>query len=334
MSEETLENLVKEAISYADGFLTFAFQGGEPTLTGLDFYKKAVDFEKKYNDKGLTIENTIQTNGLLIDDEWAEFLHENNFLVGLSLDGPKKLNDGARVDVSGNGTFEGIMDTVNLLRRYNVDFNILTVVTDEISKKASYLYKFYKKNKFPYVQLIPCMDEAGRNDEIHSNPYAVTPFGYGKFLCELFDLWYADFVNGEIMDIRIFSNLAQMAVGYPAEECGMNGFCTCYFAVEGDGSVYPCDFYCMDEWRLGEVSDSFSKLYGSDKAKQFVQSSAHTSDECRHCPYFKLCRGGCRRWREPFSDGKPGLNYLCEGYKIFFEHTLERIMLLGKTIKS
>jgi uncharacterized protein len=334
MSEETLENLVKEAISYADGFLTFAFQGGEPTLAGLDFYKRAVDFQKKYNHKGLIMENTIQTNGILIDDEWAEFLHENNFLVGLSLDGPKKLNDAARVDASGHGTFEGIMSAVNLLRQYKVDFNILTVVTDEISKKASYLYKFYKRNNFPYVQLIPCMDEEGRNKEVHSNPYSITPVGYGRFLCELFDLWYEDFVKGEIMDIRMFSNLAQMAAGYPAEECGMNGCCTCYFAVEGDGSVYPCDFYCMDEWKLGEVRDSFSKLYGSDKAKKFVQSSVHTSEECSHCQYFKLCRGGCRRWREPFSDGNPGLNYLCEGYKMFFEHTYERIIWLGKTIED
>jgi uncharacterized protein len=334
MSDETLENLVREAISYADGSLTFAFQGGEPTLAGLDFYKKAVGLQKKYNDKKLKIENTIQTNGLLIDEEWAKFLYENDFLVGLSLDGPKKLNDAARVDISGNGTFEKNMDTVNLLRHYKVDFNILTVVTDEISKKASYLYKFYKRNNFPYVQLIPCMDEKGRNEGTHNNPYAVTPPGYGKFLCELFDLWYDDFIKGDIMDIRIFSNLAQMAAGYPAEECGMNGCCTCYFAVEGDGSVYPCDFYCMDEWRLGEVSDSFDKLYGGDKAGQFVQSSNHTLDECRRCQYFSLCRGGCRRWREPFVDGKPGLNYLCDGYKIFFEHTFERIIWLGKTIDN
>jgi uncharacterized protein len=332
MTEETLEILVREAIAYAEGTLTFAFQGGEPTLAGLDFFQKAVAFQKKYNDRNLTIENTLQTNGILLDEEWAVFLHENHFLVGLSLDGPKKLHDTARVDVKGQGTFERLMQTVALLKKYQVDFNIVTVVTSETAKNASYLYKFYKRNRFPYVQLIPCMDEIGRTSQTEHNSYAVEPEAYGKFLCEIFDLWYEDFVRGEIMDIRMFSNLAQMAVGYLPEECGMNGCCSCYFVVEGDGSVYPCDFYCMDEWRLGKVGEAFQSMYNSEKAQQFLKVSTFIAKECRSCPYFSLCRGGCRRWREPFVDEKPGLNYLCEGYRIFYEHTWGRIQRLGRTI--
>lgn len=335
MKEETLETLVREAIAYADGSLTFAFQGGEPTLAGLDFFQKAVELQQKYNNKKLQIENTIQTNGLLIDEKWARFLGEHRFLVGLSLDGPKKMHDRYRNDAAGQDTFARIMHSVQLLEQYHVDYNVVTVVTNDTAKQASFLYKFWKRNHYPFVQFIPCMDEIKRQDGTQERSiYAVEPEQYGKFLCELFDLWYADFVAGEAMDIRMFSNLAQMAAGYPAEECGMNGCCNCYFVVEGDGSVYPCDFYCMDAWKLGNVNDGFVQMKTSEKAKAFVEASRPVCAACQECPYFSLCRGGCRRWREPFVDGKPGLNQLCPAYRMFFAHASERMERLGVYIRQ
>jgi anaerobic sulfatase maturase len=335
MKEETLETLVREAIAYADGSLTFAFQGGEPTLAGLDFFQKAVELQQKYNNKKLQIENTIQTNGLLIDEKWARFLGEHRFLVGLSLDGPKKMHDRYRKDAGGQDTFARIMHSVQLLEQYHVDYNVVTVVTNDTAKQASFLYKFWKRNHYPFVQFIPCMDEIKRQDGTQEcSIYAVEPEQYGKFLCELFDLWYADFVAGETMDIRMFSNLAQMAAGYPAEECGMNGCCNCYFVVEGDGSVYPCDFYCMDAWKLGTVKDGFVQMKTSEKAKAFVEASRPVCATCHECPYFSLCRGGCRRWREPFVDGKPGLNQLCSAYRMFFAHAAERMERLGVYIRQ
>ena len=335
MSGTILESLIKNAIDYADDYLTFAFQGGEPTLIGIDFYRKAIELQQKYlkeSNKKLMIENTLQTNGVLIDEEWAQFFRDNHFLVGLSLDGPRKLHDMARSDVKGDGTFERVMGTVSLFRQYGVKFNILSVVTEETTKKASALYHFYKRNKFEYIQLIPCMDEVNRNEDRKVNPYAVTPEAYGHFLSEIFDLWYEDFKNGQIIDIRMFSNLAQMSIGYPAEECGMNGCCNCYFVVEGDGSVYPCDFYCMDEYRLGDIGTSFKTLYVSDKAKNFMSATDKVEQECKDCEYYRLCRGGCRRWREHAKTEQLGLNYLCPGYKKFFAHTQDRILKLGKTI--
>lgn len=335
MKEETMETLVREAIAYADGSLTFAFQGGEPTLAGLDFFQKAVELQQKYNNKKLQIENTIQTNGLLIDEKWARFLGEHRFLVGLSLDGPKKMHDRYRKDAGGQDTFARIMHSVQMLEQYHVDYNVVTVVTNDTAKQASFLYKFWKRNHYPFVQFIPCMDEIKRQDGTQERSiYAVEPEQYGKFLCELFDLWYADFAAGETMDIRMFSNLAQMAAGYPAEECGMNGCCNCYFVVEGDGSVYPCDFYCMDEWKLGTVNDGFVQMKTSEKAKAFVEASRPVCAACQECPYFSLCRGGCRRWREPFVDGKPGLNQLCSAYRMFFAHAAERMERLGVYIRQ
>lgn len=342
MSDETLEALIVQAFAYADGFVSFAFQGGEPTLAGLRFFKRVAALQKKYNTKHITIENTIQTNGILINDEWAEFLAENHFLVGLSLDGPKKIHDHYRQDTNGQGTFDRVMNAVKLLEQYRVPYNILTVVTNETAEKASYLYKFYKRNHFEYVQFIPCMDETGRKADTVSGISGQTEYcpasivrnaeQYGRFLNEMFDLWYEDYMRGEQMDIRMFSNLAQMAAGYPAEECGMNGCCSCYFVVEGDGSVYPCDFYCMDQWKLGMVADGFHTLIGSERAEKFLRVSHHVSDKCKACAYFSLCRGGCRRWREPIVDGTLGLNALCSAYEIFFEHTRERIEKLGQCI--
>ena len=331
MSEETLEKLVKQAVLYAEGSLTFAFQGGEPMLAGLAFYEKAVALQEQYKKPGLQIENTIQTNGLLIDDKWAAFFKEHHFLVGLSLDGPKKIHDEYRKDCQGNGTFERVMNAVSTLRKYQVDFNIVSVITGLSQEKASYLYKFYKRNQFPYIQFIPCMDEEKRFDGTEKeHTFSITPQGYGKFMCELFDLWYEDFKHGEQMDIRMFSNLAQMTIGYPPEECGMNGCCNCYFVVEGNGDIYPCDFYCMDEWKLGTVSDSFQEMYESRLAQQFVERSKPLHEKCKQCPYLSLCRGGCCRFRE--AGGQVGLHKLCPAYEIFFEHTQDRLQKLGKYI--
>lgn len=346
MTEETLEELIVQAIDYAEDYVVFAFQGREPTLAGISFFERVLELQKRYSKKGLTIENTIQTNGMLIDEEWAEFLAKNRFLVGLSLDGPKKIHDLYRKDIKGEDTFERVMRTVTLFEEYQVEYNIVSVITNEAAKKASYLYKFYKRNHFSYVQFIPCMDEQSRKTlpPVHNDKEAKADNGsarkdtflnaewYGKFLCELFDLWYDDFCKGEKMDIRMFSNLAQMAAGYPAEECGMNGHCTCYFVVEGDGSVYPCDFYCMDEWKLGTIRDSFAALADSQRAKQFVEQSYQKAKECGECPYVSLCRGGCRRWREQTGSKADSINYLCRAYKLFFEHSWERIHKLGQYI--
>lgn len=348
MSDETLEALVKNAFDYVSpkttehgkgkaehSFVSFAFQGGEPTLAGLDFFRKVVSLQEQYNDGTIQVENTLQTNGMLIDEEWAKFFAEHNFLVGLSLDGPKKLHDEYRVDVMGKPTFERIMHTVELFQKYHVDFNVLTVVTEQTAQKASYLYKFYKRNLFQFVQLIPCMDEPERFTETGQNsPFAVTPESYGKFLCEFFDLWYQDFMQGMNMEVRMFSNLAQMAAGYQAEECGMQGHCSCYFVVEGDGSVYPCDFYCMDSWKLGTVTDGFKKMIASEKAAEFVEKSLPINEKCVTCSYVSLCHGGCRRWREQVVDGNVGINYLCPGYEIFFKHSWERLLELGRLITN
>lgn len=331
MSDEILEKLISQACAYADGLVSFAFQGGEPMLAGIEVFQKAAALQQKYSRKGLRIENTIQTNGVLIDREWAQFFAEHDFLVGISLDGPRKIHDAYRTDANGNPTFTRIMNGIALLREYGGRFNIATVVTEELAHQAAYLYKFYKRNNFSYVQLIPCMGNSWETDgkiAEAENEFSVRPGSYGRFLSEMFDLWYPDFCAGEDMEIRTFSNLAQMAAGYPAEECGMNGCCSCYFVVEADGSVYPCDFYCTDAYCLGTVEEPFEELLKKNIVGEFIEYSKRKPKECLQCPYYRLCRGGCRHWREPDSQ----LNYLCAGYRIFFEHCESRLDVLGKMI--
>ena len=389
MSDETLEALVRSACTYAEGLVSFAFQGGEPMLAGLPFYRRAVELERLYAPKGLIVENTIQTNGVLIDREWAQFFAQEHFLVGVSLDGPKKLHGACRHAAGGGDTFPQVMNGLSLLARAGAAVNIATVVTEAAASQASNLYRFYKRNGFRYVQVIPCMGDSwahGGDLRAAENEYSVRPASWGRFLCELFDLWYEDFLAGEDLEIRTFSNLAQMAAGFPAEECGMNGRCTCYCVVEADGSVYPCDFYCTDAYRLGDISQPFAELVNSPRARAFVAESAALPDACRACPHLRLCRGGCRHFRlpdaeripvppsgapshltldaasqeaaprrefakansqmrsanwcgstnsetdDPPSGGSSNLNYLCEGYQLFFSHCTDRIDHLGQMI--
>jgi uncharacterized protein len=316
MNIAVLEQLVKNALSYADGYCCFAFQGGEPTLSGLDFYKRLIEYENKHNAKNIRIENTIQTNGILINDAWAGFLGKHRFLVGLSLDGPKKINDSNRILPDGTGSFFRVMQVVELLRKHKTDFNILSVITAQNVEKPDYLYEFFKKHGFDFLQFIPCLDKKA---EI-KHEYSLKHGQYGKFLIRTFELWKADFDMGRKIDIRFFSNLVQMAAGYAPEACGMCGRCTPYPVAEGDGSIYPCDFYVTDQWKLGTVADSFGAMLESNLAKSFAAVSEPIHDKCGKCEHFALCRGGCRRWREPVAAGAPSLNSLCADYKLFFDN--------------
>lgn len=333
MSLETLESLVKKALEYADVSCSFMFQGGEPTLAGLPFYKKLIEFEKKYNIKNVEINNAIQTNGMVINEDWAKFLAENHFLIGLSLDGPKEINDTYRVVINEKGSFQRVLKTVQLFDMYKVEYNVLSVVTAFSCDYAHKIYSFFKKNNFKFLQFIPCIDPFG--EDLGSSEYSLTPKKYAKFLNDLFDRWYDDIIKGNIISIRYFDNLISMAMGFHPETCGMSGQCSCQNVIEADGSVFPCDFYAIDEWCLGNFKDySFDELRNSETANRFIKSSEYIDPECKECKWFNLCYGSCRRYREPFENGKPVLNYFCPAYKEFFKHCGDRIYSLAEFFKS
>lgn len=327
MSKDTLEMLVKRAFEYADGQVGFAFQGGEPTLAGIGFYRDLIDLQKQYNVKNIPVSNSIQTNGYLIDDEWAEFFAKNAFLVGLSLDGTKEAHDSIRIDAAGKGTFDRVSRAATILQKHHVEFNTLCVVNNFVARYPKKVYENLKK--YRYIQFVACLDPFEGEKQL----YSLKEDRYASFLKQTFDLYYRDFLNGSYVSVRNFDNYINILLRRPPENCAMSGFCTCYGVVEGDGSVYPCDFYVLDQWRLGNIhNESLAEMLSNDQAKRFVESSLQVSESCRNCRYYPLCRGGCRRDREPFEDGVPQLNRHCRAYKEFFDYSIDRMLEMAKAV--
>lgn len=328
MSEETIEKVIARAFEAADRSVTFGFQGGEPTLCGLDFFKKVVALEKQYAKKGVSVSNAIQTNGMLIDDEWAQFLAENKFLTGLSIDGHMDNHDLNRIDAQGKGSFARVMQAADTLTKHQAEFNVLTVVTAESARKIRRIYSFFRKNNLLWQQYIPCLDPLG--EERGYTPYALTPTLYASFLKTLFDLWYEDVCAGRFIYIRYFENLLGMLIGHAPESCGLSGQCALQFVVEADGGVYPCDFYVLDEHKLGNVFDhSLMEMAESEAARAFL-AAPYVHEKCKNCRFFAICRGGCRRDRD--LGGTIDLNYFCPAYEEFFEYALPRMMNLARQI--
>lgn len=329
MKEDTLEAIVKKGLEYAEGVCGFTFQGGEPTIVGLDFFEKLIDMQGKYNKKNLKIINSIQTNGILIDEKWAQFLYKNNFLVGLSLDGPKEVHNINRVDSKRDGTFNRVLKTVALFKKYKVEYNILYVVTSQSARYANKIYNFFKANDFKYLQFIPCLDPL--DEEAGKEKYSLLPKDFEKFLKITFDRWYEDFMKDEYISIRYFDNLVNMILGNRPEACNMTGQCQCNCVIEGDGGVYPCDFYVMDKWKLGNIKEmEISDMLTSNIAMNFTQCSIEKPLECMECKWYSLCRGGCRRERERLDGNNIGLNYYCSAYKEFFNYAYSRLLNVAR----
>lgn len=332
MSLDTLEAVLSRALAAASRSCTIAFQGGEPTLAGLEFFRQAVELARRHNRKGLELHYAIQTNGMVLDNEWCNFFARQQFLVGLSLDGVKETHDHNRVDAAGKGTFAAVMHAAQLLARHRVGYNILTVVSAQTAGRIGRIYGFYKKNGFLYQQYIPCLDPFG--EPRGQRPYSLTPAAYGTFLKTLFDLWYTDLQRGEPVSIRWFDNLVNMCRGYPPESCGMAGVCSRQLVVEADGSVYPCDFYVLDDWRLGNLAtDSLEEIERRREELGFIALSRQVDARCGSCPYYPLCRGGCRRDREPLAGQTLACNYYCESFQAFFAYATPRLQQLARGLR-
>lgn len=327
MDDATLEALVRRAFAYADGTLHFAFQGGEPTLAGLSFYEKLLALQRKYNARGVQVHNAIQTNGLLIDDAFAAFFAKHRFLVGLSMDGAQAVHDQLRPDAKGQGTYHQVLRAAKLLQKHQAECNILCVVTEQVARQPRETFEALAP--FGYMQFVPCLDGFDQPADC----YSLTPDRYGHFLLETFELYEHAFQGGKPISIRDFDNYLQMIAGYPPERCGMSGRCGASYVVEADGGVYPCDFYVVDDWRMGSIrEESFFRIAQSPAGKAFMASSVPLHPQCGTCEWFWLCRGGCRREREPFVEGKPALRGLCEGYRVFFEGTIDRMRAMSRAL--
>jgi uncharacterized protein len=347
MSDEILEAHIRQYIEGQDGpEVVFSWQGGEPTLLGIEFFKKAMELEKKYKKPNQRIENDLQTNGTLLDDKWGSFLRENNFLVGLSIDGPRSLHDAYRVTKDGRPTFDKVFAASRLLHKHHVPFNTLTVVNRVNAKRPMEVYRFLRDEVRPrQMQFIPCVEPkvfhtiapqrwepkmlpvydtpAARPGNLESvvTDWSVDPEDWGSFLCKVWDVWYRRDLG------KVFVNLFETAVaqwmGMEAQICIYHDFCGKGVALEHDGSLYSCDHYVYPDYRLGNILETpSSQMVFSDRQRKFgFAKSRDLPEYCRKCKYLFACHGECpknRLIRTPA--GEPGLNYLCKGLQNFWAH--------------
>lgn len=332
MSEQTLKNLVRKALFQAEREICFAFQGGEPTLRGLDFFRKAVEYENRFNRNGVHVMNTLQTNGYALNEDWCRFFKENNFLIGVSVDGTEEIHNRYRHNRQGKETYSRIRDNISMLEKYGVEYNILTVVTARTAENIREIYQDYKKNGWGYQQYIICLDPL--DETPGQREYSLTPQKYGEFLTELFRLWDRDWKKGKAPYIRQFENYVGILLGYPPEACEQRGTCSVQCVAEADGSAYPCDFYALDEYRLGNYNnDRIPEMVLSGTARKFVEESQKISEKCRDCEWYSLCRGGCRRRRIREKESGLYRDYFCEGYRYFFSHCGNRLREIAEYLR-
>lgn len=324
MTERTLENLVCRAFAYAEGEVSFAFQGGEPTLAGLAFYRRAVQLQQRYA-RGVRVHNAIQTNGLDLSDEMLDFFAEQRFLVGVSLDGIRSVHDAFRLDAQGRATYDRVRSTLARMKKRGISYNILCVVGHSAAQHGRDILQALRSER--YIQFIPRLDafDCAKDED------SLTAEDYTRFLKETFDVYYHALKSGKPISVRCFDNYLGMLMGWEPENCAMRGQCGIYYLIEADGGVYPCDFYALDSWRMGNINeDSFFRLAKSPVGRAFRSRSMELAQECLQCPWRFLCRGGCPRERAPFpGDEGIGKYRFCESSKAFFPYALDRMRELA-----
>jgi len=344
MSQEVLELFIRQYIEAQEvPEVTFGWQGGEPTLRGLDFFRKAVELQRKYLPKGMKLINAFQTNGTLLTDDWCIFFRENAFLVGLSLDGPKELHDKYRRDKSGGPTFDRVMPALRLLQKHSVELNVLCVVNRANSKKPLDVYRFFKDLGIGFIQFIPLVERLLPPGESVSLPRSVkhishatvAPKDYGRFLCAIYDEWIRHDV-GRVY-VQMFEAAFASHLGKGPGLCLFEPACGRAMALEHNGDLYSCDHFVYPEFRLGNILDEplveivqkpFQTKFGADKQDTLPGT-------CRECTVLYLCRGECPKNRFlTTTDGQPGLNYLCDGLKMFFSHARPTLDWMARAYRS
>jgi len=319
MSDDVLEVLIKQAMEQSGENIAITWQGGEPTLMGLDFYKKVVALEQKYG-RGKVVGNGLQTNGLLIDEEWAAFLGEYQFLVGLSIDGPRHIHDKYRLTKNEQPSWERVMQSGKLLQQYNVAVNAMCCITSDSASHARELYEFYKEQGFEWMQFIPIVERDKVNPKKAAD-FSVTAEQYGNFMIEIFDLWLQDFDNGQpTTNVRFIESIFHTYVGLEAPECTLSKECGVYPTVEHNGDVYSCDFFVEPKWKLGNIREQrLVDMLNSPKQTKFGQLKSQLPRKCRTCPWLQHCYGGCTkdRVKDPKDSGLPRF---CKSTIMFMEH--------------
>lgn len=293
MNTNTAKNLISKMYDFCGekSTLTFMFQGGEPLLAGIDFYENFIETVDNLKTSGTNVFYSLQTNGTLISEEFCKFFKKNDFLIGVSIDGNKELHNKNRSD-----SFDEAMKGIELLKNHGVNFNILSVITSQTD--ASAIFDFYIKNDFRDVQPIYCLDPL--NGEKYS--YSLSAKQLARFKKRLFNLWFSEISKGNHFYVRDFDNLLSLLTKGYAEQCGASGRCNAQLVVEADGTCYPCDFYCLDEFECLNINEAdIEDILRCDGLKKFFEYDEKKNSLCSSCPVKTLCGGGCKRYRSLYN---------------------------------
>jgi uncharacterized protein len=313
MTLDTLERLVDTYLFYSYPSSVFAFQGGEPTLAGLPFFEKLIEYQQQHGRGGQSVANALQTNAVLIDKSWCDLFRSYNWLLGVSLDGPEEINDLYRFNKEHRGTWKRVMQSVELLQTNKVEFNILCVLSAANVEKPKELYRFYRKLGIDNIQFIPLAEFDGNGNRL---PFTITAEQYGRFLCEIFDLWWPE---RRKVRIRFFDNIAEALAGQKPGNCTMHETCDSYVVVEYNGDIYPCDFFVESPWKLGNINlDSWSEIARRQRRYSFASKKTIAHPECQVCEYQSVCHGGCPKFRHGPNRRFEDLDYFCAAYKMIF----------------
>jgi len=323
MSSEILERFTENYIaSQPTNHVTFSWHGGEPTLAGIEFYEHALALQQKHRRPGMVIENTIQTNGILIDRNWSRFFADHEFLVGLSIDGPQEIHDAYRVDKGGKPTFHRVLAGLDSLREAGVTPNFLCTLTGASEGQGGRVYKFLRDDLgAEFIQFLPVVEKSPRGSAEPATGRSISPGGYGDFLIEVFDLWFERDVGNVF--VQMFEVALAAWVGAPRGLCVFEETCGTALAIEHTGDVYSCDHFVEPKHRLGNiVFIPLAEMVGSDKQRKFGDNKRTSLPSyCLECDVRFACNGGCPKDRFIETPaGEPGLNYLCEGLRRFFRH--------------
>jgi len=344
MNDAVLESFIKQYIEAQEiPVVTFVWQGGEPTLKGIEFYRRAVELQKKYAN-GRKIENALQTNGTLLNDEWCSFLKENSFLVGISIDGPRKIHDLHRPTKAGTSSYDKVIKGIELLKKHKIEFNTLTVVNSNSSQYPLEIYRFLKDLGSTYIQFLPVVERRAEKreanilslispdykEEAHVTEWSVKPAAYGKFLITIFDEWVRNDVGRYF--VQLFDVTLANWVGEDPGLCVFNETCGDALVMEHNGDIYSCDHFVYPEHSLGNLMET-PLISLAKSAKQYVfgrNKLTSLPNYCIQCEYRFACHGECPKHRFATTpDGEPGLNYLCQAYKMFFSYVHPYMQFMG-----
>jgi uncharacterized protein len=331
MAEPVLTAMTRGFLDQRSSPTVFAWQGGEPTLAGMEFYQRALDLQRRFAEADQRVVNTFQTNGVLIGDEWADFLARNGFLVGLSIDGPPDCHDETRRAIGGGTSYDKAAAAWRTLQRHRCAVNILCVVSRANCARPDAVYAHLTGElQADYLQFIPCVEwtDSGGPDE-----FSLQPGDYGRFLVALFDLWSVE--RRRAISIKLYVDVVLLLAGKPMRDCMHRADCDSHLVVERDGSVYPCDFFVQEQHLLGNVVDrSAAELRRQPRARAFREHKPqHLPADCAECRHFDICRGGCRKFWRPVGGAAPD-QYLCRDMRHFLDQRRPHLQRMAAAIRA